>query len=351
MAAAPRPTRRWVAAFIALWICNSALCVLLNKHILFYRRFTFPCTLAVSHMTAAALSTACVACCMRRGASGVPGPGELEPVFVAQLAGIATLFGLVLVLANSAFMYLSVPSIQMLKASGAVTTFCVGMLLGTERYSHFNLLKVLVVGAGVFIASYGDVKANLLGVLLQVGSIVADAVRCTLLQLVMQHARVKLSPLGTLLYVSPLAALALCLPAGLFELPKLSAHAAPIPWLWLAASCAATTSLNLVGFTLICGTSALTTSVTGPLKDWIVILLAMAVYGTPVTRQQWGGYAVALAGIAWYQRDKFWRAPAADDVASGSGYSGGGDGGKEGKEELLPLTERDAQSAEDQSAR
>jgi drug/metabolite transporter (DMT)-like permease len=191
------------------------------------------------------------------------------------------------------------------QASGAATTFCVGLLFGTETYTHKSALKVFIVGLGVVIASYGDVRANLLGVMLQVGCIVCDAVRCTLLQLVMQHSDVKLTPVGTLYHVAPMAAAILCLPAAVSEFGRLVHHTSPIPWLWLFLSCAAASSLNVVVFTLIGKTSALTTSVTGPLKEWVCILTAMIIYKTPVTGQQWLGYAIALVGIFWYQRDKF----------------------------------------------
>jgi hypothetical protein len=350
-----RPTRFFVYCCILLWIANSTLCVLLNKYILFHLKFSFPCTLAVLHMAAASLSTAFLVRFTSHGA--VPSLKEMGWQFSAKLMGVACLFALVLFLSNSAFMFLSVPSIQMLKvrwvlalraacrtcgvskcvlrsavfpcwsvcanlppprpaplrppkkAAGAATTFCIGMVLGVERYCHMALLKVTVVGAGVVIASYGDAKANLFGVGLQVGAILGDALRIILLQLVMQQSHVKLSPVATLFYIAPAAVLAFWLPVATIELPRLLVQDAPIPWVWLAFSCAAATGLNLVGFTLISATSALTASISGPLKDWVCVVAAMAVFKTPVSTQQWCGYLVAFCGIAWYQYDKFWGQP------------------------------------------
>jgi hypothetical protein len=216
------------------------------------------------------------------------------------------------------------------QASGAATTFCVGLAFRTEHYTHKSALKVLIVGMGVVIASYGDVRANFVGVAMQVGSIVCDAVRCTLLQLAMQHSEVKLTPVGTLYHVAPMAALILSIPAVLTDGPKLMRHTAPIPYGWLAISCLAASSLNLVVFTLIGKTSALTTSVTGPLKEWVCILTSMAIYGSPVTAQQWIGYAIALCGIFWYQRDKFFAPPPAAPAAPAPAVA-------VAKEQKLPL--------------
>lgn len=338
-----KTSRRFVYGCIAAWIANSAVCVLTNKHILYYLGFSFPTVLAVMHMVSASLATAVLVHCTPNGRCHLPMPGAARSAFYGQLAGIAALFGVVLVLANSAFMYLSVPSIQMLKASGAATTFVVGVLFGTEAYTHRSALKVLIVGLGVVIASYGEMKANLLGVSLQVAAIVSDAIRCNLLQLVMQANEIKLSPVGTLYFVAPMAAVALCVPAALLELRGLINHSRPIPWVWLLASCATASSLNLIVFTLIGKTSALTTSVTGPLKEWVCILTSMLVYGNVVTTQQWTGYAIALSGIFWYQREKFF---ASQQGLGGKGTlsNGGGSGSNISSrgEEKLPLTQQDA---------
>lgn len=111
--AAPSPA--FVYACIAGWIANSALCVLTNKHVLYYLKFGFPATLAVLHMVSAFASTSLLVHCTADGRRHLPPPGSARPVFYYQLAGIGALFGVVLMLSNSVFMYLSVPSIQMLK--------------------------------------------------------------------------------------------------------------------------------------------------------------------------------------------------------------------------------------------
>ncbi|KAI8463355.1 MAG: phosphate/phosphoenolpyruvate translocator protein [Monoraphidium minutum] len=336
------PSNAFVYGCIGAWIANSALCVLTNKHILFYLRFSFPSTLAVMHMCSAFCVAAALVHGTPDGRRHLPAPGTAPPSFFAQLGGIAALFGAVLVLSNSAFMYLSVPSIQMLKASGAATTFLVGLAFGNEAYSNSSMLKVGIVGLGVVIASYGDIRANLLGVSLQVSAILSDAVRCNLLQKVMQKNAVELTPVGTLYYVAPMAAAALALPAVMLDGAKLRVHDAPVPWAWLVLSCLAASSLNLVVFTLIGKTSALTTSITGPLKEWVCILASVMVYGSKVTGQQWMGYAIALVGILWYQRDKFFsgQKPSEDEAADGAAAKRGA------PDEKTPLVQRAKPGAE-----
>jgi hypothetical protein len=109
------PSPAFVYTCIALWIANSTVCMLLNKYVLHYLKFAFPSVLAVMHMFAAAVLTTFLV--HANYDSGVPTISALGPRLAAQLAGIACMFGLVLLLSNTAFEYLSVPTIQMLKVS------------------------------------------------------------------------------------------------------------------------------------------------------------------------------------------------------------------------------------------
>lgn len=182
---------------------------------------------------------------------------------------------------------------------------CLGIFVGTETYNHSSLLKVLIVCAGVGFAAYGDMHANWFGVCLQFGSVLCDCTRCILMQIVMQaNQEVKLSPVDTLFFVAPMAATVLFVPSLVIEMPVLI-RLKSIPWLWLVASCMSTASLNLVVFTLVGKTSALTTSMVGPFKEAFCLFIGKEIYDTPVTVQQWFGYSVALFGTTWYNYDNF----------------------------------------------
>jgi drug/metabolite transporter (DMT)-like permease len=128
-----------------------------------------------------------------------------------------------------------------------------------------------------------------------------DATRCCSLQRVLQTNHIEVGPLVTLAYVAPFALAALLLPAAAFEGRRLvSEYAAwrgAVPLVLLSGVLAS--ALNLVVFKIIRLTSALTTSLTGVLKEWACILVAMYVYGTVVTSLQWLGYSIAICGLVW----------------------------------------------------
>jgi drug/metabolite transporter (DMT)-like permease len=123
---------------------------------------------------------------------------------------------------------------------------------------------------------------------------------------VLQHSQVDATPLVTLAHVAPYSAAALVLPMAFVEGQRLvntyGDWQPAIPAVLLSGLLAA--CLNLVVFKLIQLTSALTTSLSGVIKEWVCILVAMYVYDTIVTNVQWVGYSIAIAGLLWYQSGK-----------------------------------------------
>lgn len=156
------------------------------------------------------------------------------------------------------------------------------------------------------IASYGDVTLSMVGFILQVSSIMMDATRCCYLQKVLQLADVKVTPLMTLSHVAPFSAAALLVPTIYMEGPKIwnsrDDWRDALPLVMFSGVLAS--ALNLVIFKIIALTSALSTSLSGVIKEWACILVAMFVYNTHVTYLQWFGYSIAIAGLMWYQIGK-----------------------------------------------
>jgi drug/metabolite transporter (DMT)-like permease len=205
----------------------------------------------------------------------------------------------------------------LLQAGGPATIYLIGIALGTESPNLLQAVKVLVVCTGVGVASYGDITLNFVGMVLLLGSIVTDALRCCLLQRVLQHSQVDATPLVTLAHVAPYSAAALVLPMAVVEGRRLvstfSDWQPALPAVLLSGLLAA--CLNFVVFKLIRLTSALTTSLSGVIKEWVCILVAIYVYGTLVTNMQWVGYSIAIAGLLWYQSGKL----AASSAAAAAG--------------------------------
>lgn len=192
------------------------------------------------------------------------------------------------------------------QAGAPVIIYILGISLGTEQLQAMQWMKIMVVCTGVLIASHADVSLTFTGFTLQAGSIVMDALRSCFLQKVLHSSKVDASPLITLAYVAPFAAAGLVVPMLLAEGPRIIQEyqdwKSAIPFVCLSGILA--TTLNFVVFKIIKLTSALVTSLTGIMKDWICILAAMHLYGTLVTNTQWVGYAVAISGLVWYNMSR-----------------------------------------------
>ncbi|GIL50490.1 hypothetical protein Vafri_6676 [Volvox africanus] len=86
--------------------------------------------------------------------------------------------------------------------------------------------------------------------------------------------------------------------------PDLNSIDVGFPVTWLLISAVSAFGLNISVFLLIGRSSALTMNVAGVIKDWLLILLSVVLYQTPVGSLQIFGYGIAFAGVCWYNYQK-----------------------------------------------
>lgn len=98
--------------WMLVWVCLSVSIILVNKHVIFYSGFHFPCTLALWHMVLATV-TARAAVWLLKLPDAIS--QQKSTNLYMQVAVTGLLFGGTLVAGNAALLYLSVPTIQMLK--------------------------------------------------------------------------------------------------------------------------------------------------------------------------------------------------------------------------------------------
>ncbi|KAL6769247.1 MOT20A [Auxenochlorella protothecoides x Auxenochlorella symbiontica] len=286
--------------YVTLWIGLSSTVIMYNKWLLSFSGFPYPVALTLWHMVFCSfLATVIVKL------------GYVEPIgmsretYLRAIVPIGFLYAGTLWLGNAAYLYLSVSFIQMLKALMPVAVFGVGCIFGTEAYSPATLANMLVVSLGVAIASWGEINFVLVGVALQMLSIATESTRLTLVQILLQRRGLKLNPITTLYYLAPACAAFLLVPFALIEAPKMLADAELViaPAIMIS-NAAAAFGLNMAVFLLIGKTSALTMNIGGVVKDWLLIALSWALFHSPVTAVNLGGYALAFAAVCWYNVQK-----------------------------------------------
>ena len=293
-------------AFVALWIFVSALVILFNKYILTVYGFPFPVTLTMTHM----LFCSSLAFVLVRVVKVVPASeGMTRDAYAKKIVPIAALFATSLWASNTAYVYLSVAFIQMLKALSPVTVYSIGCAIGIEQYTHKRLLNMAVVTVGVMIASYGELNFNAFGFFVQIVAVVVEACRIISVQLVLGKANLKLNSITTLYYVSPMCFVFLIVPFAFLELPKLAygleiTHSIHYSAGVMIANASCAFALNAIIYLLIGRTSALTLNISGVLKDIILIAISAVIFESPVSSTQLVGSTVAFSGVCYYNYRK-----------------------------------------------
>lgn len=379
-AARRRVTREAASAYgsVLTWMSLSVLVIVFNKWLLAYSGFPFPLALTAWHMVA----------CSAFGFAAVKGPLRLAPSlnlssrdYCRRVLPVGALYAGSLWLSNSAYLHLSVSFIQMTKSLMPGLVYAFGVGFGTEKAKGSRAATMALIAAGVAVCALGEGSLSALGLSQQLCALGFEALRLTLVQVLMNARGCGMNALQSLFYVSPACLAFLLVPLFAVELPRYralshasaaiatAAHsvggpaasaaaaaaashalaakgavAAPLTALHfsagaLLANAGAALALNLAVFALVGRTSALTLNVAGVVKDWALIVFSWGVFGSPVTALTLGGYGLCCCGVAAYnaQKLKEMRARAAQEqhqrrgggilVSGGGGGAGGGGGG------------------------
>jgi len=325
---------------VAQWIFFSSCIILFNKHLL-AGPFPHPCTLVAMHM---AFSALCAGIWKAMGWIEVP---EMK---LAQWAGgilpVGLCFAGSLVASNTAYLYISVAFIQMIKASTPVVVLIFSFFFGLETPNGKLCMYICLITAGVTISCVAQVAISYIGVTLQLTALVCEAMRLCLVNVLLVSKGVKLSSLASLYYIAPTCLLCLLLPWAHLEAPAILADLGVFSrtgYVTLLANSSIAFCLNIATMALIKHTSALTLNVAGVFKDLLLILWSVIVSGAIVTPTQYMGYAIAFSGVTGYTAYKrSAQLKAAESAAKAANASGG----SSESQSLLDRSDRDSSEAE-----
>jgi len=202
---------------------------------------------------------------------------------------------------NTAYLYISVAFIQMLKALMPVATFIMAVFCGTDKLRWDLFLNMVLVSVGVVVSSYGEIHFNVIGTLYQVTGIFAEALRLVLTQVLLQKKGLTLNPITSLYYIAPCSFIFLFIPWYLLEKPEMDSSQIQFNYSIFFLNALSAFALNISIFLVIGRTGAVTIRVAGVLKDWILIALSTIIFPESViTSLNIIGYAVALSGVVLY---------------------------------------------------
>ncbi|KAF7190727.1 putative sugar phosphate/phosphate translocator [Pseudocercospora fuligena] len=289
------------AFYIATWISLSSSVIIFNKWILDTAKFHYPIVLTTWHLAFATLMTQILArfTTVLDSRKKVPMTGR---IYLRAIVPIGLMFSLSLICGNLTYLYLSVSFIQMLKATTPVAVLIASWIFGVAPPSLKTLGNVSFIVVGVIIASYGEIQFNMTGFLYQVGGIVFEATRLVMVQRLLSSAEFKMDPLVSLYYFAPACAIMNGLVAMIFEVPKMTLKDIEnVGYFILLVNAMIAFLLNVSVVFLIGKTSSLVMTLSGVLKDILLVGASMLIFRDPVSGLQAFGYSIALGGLVYYK--------------------------------------------------
>ncbi|KAH8836634.1 hypothetical protein MCOR27_005120 [Pyricularia oryzae] len=276
--------------------------ILFNKWILDNKDMPFTVTLTCWHMIFSSVVTQVLA----RTTTMLDRRKEVKMtgrIYLRSVVPIGLLYSGSLVCSNMVYMYLSVSFIQMLKAAAPVAVLLCSWVWRLKEPSAKTFANVSVIVFGVMIASLGEVSFSWMGVVYQLGGIIFEALRLTMIEvmLVGNSEQRKMDPLVSLYYYAPVCAItnvfiALIIEARAFQVQNIIRVGIVI----FVLNALVAFMLNVASVMLIGKTSSLVLTLSGILKNILLIMVAVILYAEKVTFMQFGGYLIALAALNYY---------------------------------------------------
>jgi len=296
-------TRCSVALVLAVWVALSAGLIFFNAALL--GTFRHPILLTCWHQFVSVVLIMGV----RAGCPALVYTGDAEKQLPPLTFRSAIMLGLPvavcqsigLVCGNTALMYLSVSFCQMIKAFTPASVYASGCLLGTQQWSIPIVKCLCVITLGLMITSLGELNFHLFGFVMQVAALVSEGLRITLLEVRMRSQGYRLNALSSVMVFAPMVCAMLFVSALLFDRSAFNAQQISEIGAWVfSANAFLAFLLNVVIYLAIQIASGLVFTLTGVLKDLLIVVGSCVFQGTQITTTQLVGYTIAMAGLQAY---------------------------------------------------
>ncbi|KAK0458038.1 TPT-domain-containing protein [Desarmillaria tabescens] len=299
VAQVPKPKPKLSATMIIpIWIVLSSSVIIYNNYLYNTLSFKYPVFLVTWHLTFAAIGTRV----LERTTTLVDGAKDVhmsKDMFLKSILPIGLLFSGSLILSNTAYLYLSVSYIQMLKAFTAVAILLISWCFRIQEPNRKLGIIVVMISSGVALASRGELRFNLLGFLIQAAAVAFEASRLVMIQILLHG--LKMDPLVSLHYYAPVCALINLVAIPFTEGFEPFYELARIGPLILLSNALVAFLLNVAAVFLVGVGSGLILTLAGVFKDILLITGSVLIFGSTVTPLQIFGYSIALGGLILFK--------------------------------------------------
>lgn len=295
----------FIPSLVILWYSSNIGVLLLNKFLLSSYGFRFPIFLTMCHMSACAiLSYMSIVFLKIVPLQVVKSRSQLFKIATLSIVFCGSVVG-----GNISLRFLPVSFNQAVGATTPFFTALFAYLITFKREAWVTYAALVPVVAGVVIASGGEPSFHLYGFIMCISATAARAFKSVLQGILLSSEGEKLNSMNLMLYMSPIAVLALLPAALIMELSVLdfiftlgSKHR--YMWLLLFINSTMAYSANLSNFLVTKHTSALTLQVLGNAKGAVAVVISILLFQNPVTFIGIGGYSMTVLGVVAYGEAK-----------------------------------------------
>ncbi|GLT45267.1 hypothetical protein SLA2020_191100 [Shorea laevis] len=295
----------FITSLVILWYSSNIGVLLLNKFLLSNYGFRFPIFLTMCHMAACALLSYMSIVFLKV----VPLQHVKSRSQFLKIATLSIVFCGSVVGGNISLRYLPVSFNQAVGATTPFFTALFAYLMTLKREAWLTYAALVPVVTGVIIASGGEPGFHWFGFIMCISATAARAFKSVLQGILLSSEGEKLNSMNLLLYMSPIAVLAL-LPTAIVMEPNVLEETLSLGrqhklmWLLLFVNSTLAYSANLSNFLVTKHTSALTLQVLGNAKGAVAVVISILIFRNPVTFTGIAGYTMTVLGVVAYGEAK-----------------------------------------------
>jgi drug/metabolite transporter (DMT)-like permease len=214
--------------------------------------------------------------------------------FVWKVLPLSLCFAISICLSNEAYLYCSVPFLQMCKELNVVMVYFVGLGLAVERFSVQTATILLIIMMGCCMSIHGEMRFSKTGFMFQICAQIAEVIKIITQQKIMQGF--KIDPLTMVLIMSPLCLVSLSVGLVVFWEPGIVAKAEEHAFHLILNGFNAF-ALNIAVAVVIRFASGVSFVLAGVIKDVAIVACAAMIFGALITPIQIIGFSIAVAGV------------------------------------------------------
>ena len=286
---------------LPLYMLVGPTLILVNRNTMKDLKFKFPFTISALGLIGAGI----LSCILVHGTKTVQleKKDQVTKTFVVKnLIPIGMCTTGTLSFGNTAYLYLGVGLIQILKAFTPVITCFFMAILCVEKPSWLVVLSLIGLSCSMALATGGSADVNIFGVLTMLLAETCEAIR-----LVLQQKLFKKFSFGItegLYYMAPISTFFLLVAASFIEFPKMIYQEKYKIFLshpgHFALSIVLGAMVNYMGSWLIQLTNSVTLKVLNIARSTCLIIYSVVVYNEEITNTEFVGYALCVLFLVAY---------------------------------------------------